>query len=74
LGLVNKGFSSALPSFLRAKERVIQRSADRVSNVRAILTPTQGANALADYLLTPTTLRWSTLSPASRKEGKDISP
>jgi len=55
------------PSFRFAEERVVERSNDRVSqNIRAALARIHWRR------LTPTTLRWSTLSSANRKEGEEI--
>jgi len=53
-----------LPSLPLAAERVVERSKDRVSK---IYKRTLGAEPTH-----PTSLRWSTLSPASRKEGKNL--
>jgi hypothetical protein len=55
------------PSFPLAEERDVGRSDDRVSKP-ADLTAIALASMSAG-LLTPTTLRWSTLSPAAPERG-----
>jgi hypothetical protein len=57
-----------LPSFLPAKERVIERSDDRVSQLCERYT----CKFLAYSLLTPTTLRSSTLSSLRGKKAKNV--
>ncbi|MBB3054816.1 hypothetical protein FHS11_001226 [Mucilaginibacter gotjawali] len=53
-----------LPSFLPAKERVVERSNDRVSQPGG-----HYRQCMAASLLTPDSLRSPTLSSASGKEG-----
>jgi len=57
-----------IPSFLLAKERVVERSNDRVSR----LYERHYRKCITTSLLTPTTLRWSTLSSVNGKEGEEI--
>jgi hypothetical protein len=63
---LNKG-NTFLPSFLPAKERVIQRSVDRVSQ----LMKRHKRKCMAPQL-TPTTLRSSTLSSLREKRVKKV--